>query len=126
MHPAGGGADGNPIKCHSHLFKTSLVPRTIASRTKNDENKVWQTYIDSKCVVGSVDGSPVVDRGLETGFYLPVLDEILDQVGETSSFMGFCFGYVLSGKVSLAAKREIEWMRWVMVKTYLSRKPCVC
>ena len=51
----------------------------------------WTT-IDRECVVGVVDGAPVGDVGLETGFHFPVLDEVLDEIGKGGCGVVFGFG----------------------------------
>lgn len=50
------------------------------------------SYIDGKGVIWSVNGSPVIDGSFEAGFYLPILDQIFNEIGETGSFVAFCLG----------------------------------
>lgn len=47
--------------------------------------------IDGESVFGGRDGAPVGDLGFEGSFYLPVFDEIFDEIwkGPSSMILGF-------------------------------------
>lgn len=51
-----------------------------------------RTSVDGESVVGTIDGSPVVDVGLEACFDFPILYEVLDEVGQAGCFVAFRFG----------------------------------
>jgi len=52
-----------------------------------------RTSVDGEGVVWSVDGSPVVDFGLEAGFDFPVLYEVFNEIWGAGCFVGFGFGW---------------------------------
>ena len=51
----------------------------------------WTT-VDGECVDGMVDGAPVGDVRLETGFHFPVLDEVLDEIRKRGCGVVLGFG----------------------------------
>jgi hypothetical protein len=54
--------------------------------------RLRRATVHRECVVGTVDGPPVVEIWLKTGFYFPILDQIFNKAWEASSFVGLGLG----------------------------------
>lgn len=78
---------GVEVVAHGAVVLVGLDDGVVGAHLEHVLARLRRAAVDAERVLGPVDRAPVGQIGLERGLDLPVLDELLDQVGERLCFV---------------------------------------